>query len=387
MARLFTPSSASAPAKIGAHKRSPRLEMASSERGVSSRSNAVPSKSRWPSAKISSNVPVTPVRRPSSGTSAASAAACCRRNSAISSDPASRSPLPARSAASTNRLVTPLIAETTATTAFSRAACATICAARAMHDASPTDVPPNFITCTCDFICDRHPPSRIPSIMERMKIVCRGVLFDLDGVLVDSTPAVARVWAKWAAKHGFVAEEVVRQAHGRPSITTIRELLPHADHDAENREVERGPTEDVEGVIPLPGALELLQALPQDRWAIATSCSRPLAEVRIRTAGLPFPKHLITSTDVQRGKPDPEPYIKAAKILGLTPADCIVIEDAPAGIRAGKAAAARVFALRTPAPASELIESGADWIANNLASLRLASTNGDGSINLLFTER
>jgi sugar-phosphatase len=96
---------------------------------------------------------------------------------------------------------------------------------------------------------------------------------------------------------------------------------------------------------------------------------------------------LITSTDVQRGKPDPEPYIKAAKILGLTPADCIVIEDAPAGIRAGKAAGARVFALRTTAPDSELIESGADWIANNLASLRLASTNGDGSINLLFTER
>ena len=220
-----------------------------------------------------------------------------------------------------------------------------------------------------------------------MKIQCRGVLFDLDGVLVDSTPAVARVWTQWATMHGFVPEEVVRQAHGRPSITTIRELLPHADHDAENREVERAEIEDVEGVIPLPGALELLQALPEDRCAIATSCSRPLAEVRIRAAGLPFPKHLITSTDVQRGKPDPEPYIKAAKILGLTPADCIVIEDAPAGIRAGKAAGARVFALRTTAPDSELIESGADWIANNLASLRLASTNGDGSINLLFTER
>jgi len=220
-----------------------------------------------------------------------------------------------------------------------------------------------------------------------MKIQCRGVLFDLDGVLVDSTPAVARVWTQWATMHGFVPEEVVRQAHGRPSITTIRELLPHADHDAENREVERAEIEDVEGVIPLPGALELLQALPQDRWAIATSCSRPLAEVRIRAAGLPFPKHLITSTDVQRGKPDPEPYIKAAKILGLTPADCIVIEDAPAGIRAGKAAGARVFALRTTAPDSELIESGADWIANNLASLRLASANGDGSINLVFTER
>jgi sugar-phosphatase len=222
--------------------------------------------------------------------------------------------------------------------------------------------------------------------MELMKIVCRGVLFDLDGVLVDSTPAVVRVWTKWATKHGFVPDEVVRQAHGRPSIATIRDLLPHADHVAENREVERGEIEDVEGVIPLPGALELLQEVPQDRWAIATSCSRRLAEIRIRAAGLPLPKHLITSNDVQRGKPDPEPYIKAAKILGLAPAGCIVAEDAPAGIRAGKAAGARVLALRTTAPDTELLESGADWIANDLASLRLGSTNGDGSLDLLFID-
>jgi sugar-phosphatase len=222
--------------------------------------------------------------------------------------------------------------------------------------------------------------------MELMKIRCRGVLFDLDGVLVDSTPAVARVWTIWAKKHGFDPDEVVRQAHGRPSIATIRELLPYADHDAENREVERGEIEDVEGVIPLPGALELLQAVPADRWVIATSCTRTLAEVRIRAAGLPLPKNLVTSTDVKHGKPDPEPYIKAAKILGLSAAECIVIEDAPAGIRSGKAAGARVLALRTTAPDAELIESGADWIGKDLASLRLGSTNGDGSLNLLFLD-
>jgi sugar-phosphatase len=220
--------------------------------------------------------------------------------------------------------------------------------------------------------------------MELMKILCRGVLFDLDGVLVDSTPAVARVWTIWAKKHGFDPDEVVRQAHGRPSIATIRELLPHADHDAENREVERAEIEDTGGVIPLPGALELLQALPQDRWAIATSCTRRLAEVRIRAAGLPTPKHMITSTDVQRGKPDPEPYIKAAKILGLSPADCIVMEDAPAGIRAGKAAGARVFALRTTAPDAELTQSGATWIADNLASLRLNSSNHQAHLELIL---
>jgi sugar-phosphatase len=210
-----------------------------------------------------------------------------------------------------------------------------------------------------------------------MKIQCRGVLFDLDGVLVDSTPAVARVWAKWAAKHGFVHDEVVRQAHGRPSIATIRDLLPHADAEAENREVERGEIEDIDGVIPLPGALEILEALPQDRWAIATSCTRRLAEVRIRAAGLPLPKHMVTSTDVKNGKPHPEPYIKAAQILGFGPADCIVVEDAPAGIRAGKAAGARVLALRTTAPDSELRGSGATWIVDNLSSLHPNSNSRD----------
>jgi len=217
-----------------------------------------------------------------------------------------------------------------------------------------------------------------------MKIHCRGVLFDLDGVLVDSTPAVARVWTIWANKHGFVPDEVVRQAHGRPSLTTIRELLPNADHEAENRIVERGEIEDTEGVIPLPGALEILQALPPDRWTIATSCTRRLAEVRIRAAGLPMPKRMITSNDVQHGKPDPEPYLKAAQILGFPPADCIVVEDAPAGIRAGQSSGARVLALRTTAPDVELTESGATWIIKDLASLRAVSSDHSDALDLIL---
>jgi len=199
------------------------------------------------------------------------------------------------------------------------------------------------------------------------------VLFDLDGVLVDSTPAVARVWEGWAREHGFEPEEVVRNAHGKPSIATIRELLPHGDHDAENREVERRELADTDGVIPLPGALELLAAIPREKWAIVTSCTRPLAGVRIEAAGLPMPKHLVTSTDVVRGKPDPEPYLKGAEMLGVSAADCVVLEDAPAGIRAGKAAGMRVLALRTTATDAELREAGADWIVDDCAKLFLDS--------------
>lgn len=207
---------------------------------------------------------------------------------------------------------------------------------------------------------------------------CAATLFDLDGVLIDSTPAVERVWTKWAIEHGFDPAGVVARAHGRPSLTTIREYLPGADHEAENRIVERGEIEDLDGVIPLPGVLDLLASIPENRWTIVTSCTRALAEVRIRAAGLPVPKKFITSTDIVHGKPDPEPYLKAAAMLGFPASDCVVFEDAPAGIRAGKAAGSKVIAFRTTAPEPELREAGADWIANNCADLRVRSVSGKG---------
>ncbi len=200
-------------------------------------------------------------------------------------------------------------------------------------------------------------------------ITASGMLFDLDGVLIDSTPAVSRVWTQWAIKHGFEPEKTVREAHGRPSIESIRELLPDADHEAENRSLERSEIEDTEGVVPLPGALELLSSLPPNRWAIVTSCTRPLAEVRIRTAGLPIPPIMITSSDIANGKPHPEPYIKGARALGFTPADCVVVEDVTAGIRSGKAAGARVMALRTTLPDADLVAAGADWLVDNCSKI------------------
>ena len=139
------------------------------------------------------------------------------------------------------------------------------------------------------------------------QISCRALLFDLDGVLIDSTPAVTRVWSRWAIAHGFDPDEVVHRAHGRPSIATIRDYLPHADHEAENLEVESGEIQDLEGVVTLPGARELLSALPPDRWTIVTSCTRPLAEVRLRAAGLPIPERLVTCDDVKTENRIPSP--------------------------------------------------------------------------------
>ena len=215
------------------------------------------------------------------------------------------------------------------------------------------------------------------------KIDCRGVLFDLDGVLVDSTPAVARVWTIWAQKHGFDPEETVRKAHGRPSLATIRELLPDADHGAENAIVERMEIEDVSDVIPLPGALELLASLPADRWTVVTSCTRTLALVRLRVAGLPLPDQMVTSTDIVNGKPHPEPYLKGAKLLGFAPQDCVVFEDAPAGIRSGKAAESRVVAFQTTERDEFLRQAGADWIVKDASAVRVEE-NGTLNISLIL---
>src|SRR5208283_3051394 len=131
-----------------------------------------------------------------------------------------------------------------------------------------------------------------------------------------------------------------------------------------------------EGVVLLPGAGRLLNALPPERWTIATSCTRSLAEVRLRAAGLPIPKTMVTSSDVKIGKPDPEPYLKAAAKLGFAASDCIVVEDAPAGVRAGKAAGARVIAFLTTTLRRDLKDAGADWIVQSCADID-ASSDGD----------
>ena len=209
------------------------------------------------------------------------------------------------------------------------------------------------------------------------RIACKAVLFDLDGVLVDSTPAVARVWSAWAREHGMDPADTVRRAHGRPSIATIRELLPHADAEPENALVEQRELDDMEGMVTLPGALALVRTFPPGHWAVVTSCTKRLAHRRLLTAGLPVPTHFVTASDIQRGKPDPEPYLKGAQSLGLAASDCVVVEDAPAGIRSGRAAGARVIALRTTAQEADLREAGAHWVVDDLSSL-VAAVTRDG---------
>src|ERR1700678_3697285 len=176
-------------------------------------------------------------------------------------------------------------------------------------------------------------------------------------------------------EHGCSPEEVVAHAHGRPSLATVRDYLPNADHDAENREVERREISDLAGVVPLPGAVLLLASLPPDRWTIVTSCTRRLAEIRINAAGLSLPARMVTYTDITQGKTHPEPYLKGASLLGSPASQCVVLEDAPAGIRAGKSAATRVIALKTTAPQAALRDAGAEWIVNTCADIRVLSSS------------
>ncbi len=220
------------------------------------------------------------------------------------------------------------------------------------------------------------------------RIVCRGLLIDMDGVLVDSTAAVARVWARWAARFNMDPVYVTAFAHGRTSLSSIQELLPDESpevHDDEDGWMLRGELEDVADVVALPGARELLAAVPSAQRVVVTSAARNLAEVRLRAAGVwDLVHHLVASTDVQNGKPHPEPYLKGATALQLSPVDCVVIEDAASGTRAGKSAGARVLAVRTTSTDAELLAAGADWIANDCASLRCTPGPGTGQLTIEF---
>jgi mannitol-1-/sugar-/sorbitol-6-phosphatase len=203
---------------------------------------------------------------------------------------------------------------------------------------------------------------------------CKAFLFDLDGVLVDSTRSVARIWKQWALDHNLDPGLVVAHAHGRRSIEIIRQFAPQLDAEQENHNVENMEITDTEGIVAIPGALEFLRRLPPDRFSVVTSATRPLARARLQYAGFPSPQNSVTAEDVVNGKPHPDPYLKGAASLNVAPADCVVFEDTPAGIQAGKNAGMQVVAFTTTRPAEEL--KMADAIVPSFNGLKVEFVDG-----------
>lgn len=203
------------------------------------------------------------------------------------------------------------------------------------------------------------------------------VIFDMDGTLIDSTPAVARAWDTWAIEHGVSAEDLAGH-HGVPSAGVVRALLPDHRHESAIERINALEIEDVHDIVVLPGAVDALAALREARNAIATSCTLPLARARIAAAQLVPPAVLVTADQVARGKPAPDPFLLAARRLGVDPARCLVVEDAPAGLTAAEAAGCYRLAVVTTTPEEDL---RADGIVRNLGDVEFLVVD-DGSIRV-----
>ena len=193
------------------------------------------------------------------------------------------------------------------------------------------------------------------------------ILFDLDGVLVESRQATERVWLDWASRNG-IAEDALRSAmHGVRSVEVVRALRPDLDAAIEGDAIERRQAEDVSDVRAIAGAADALRALREDRVAVVTSATRELAAARLGAAGVELPDVVVYAADVSRGKPDPEGYLAAAERLGVDPAEALVVEDAPPGVEAGRAAGAAVVGVSSTHAASDL--AAADVVIETLESL------------------
>jgi len=209
---------------------------------------------------------------------------------------------------------------------------------------------------------------------------CSAILFDLDGVLLDSTRIVAEQYTRWANEHGLDPAEVMKAAHGVRTLEVVRRVAPHLDAVAETKKIEdREAVAD--GIVPIPGAIALVNSIPRGRWAVVTSGTRFLATTRMRKFGIPIPDILVTADDVSNGKPDPEPYRKGAELLHADPATCLVVEDAPAGIRSAHAAGMKVISLPTTYPVADLHE--ADVIVSGLRDIKV-TLNGSGDAKILL---
>jgi sugar-phosphatase len=214
-------------------------------------------------------------------------------------------------------------------------------------------------------------------------IRCKGILFDMDGILISSIGSVERSWTKWAEMRGVDPEYACRIAHGCRSIETVAKLRPDLDSEAENRIVEDLEVEDTEGIILLPGVLKLLAALPPDRWTVVTSATERLARVRLAAGGIPVPERLITAENVTEGKPHPAPYLAGAALLGFAPEECVVFEDVAPGAKAGRAAGCTVVATTFSHPVETL--AAAHYLIPDLTGVEVATHGGDEGLILRFT--
>jgi mannitol-1-/sugar-/sorbitol-6-phosphatase len=210
--------------------------------------------------------------------------------------------------------------------------------------------------------------------------LCSAILFDLDGVLVDSTRSVSRQWRRWAGENNISPEKVLKIAHGVRTMEVVRLLTPHLNAEAEVKKIEQREADDTDGVVVMPGAAELVRSVPDGRWCVVTSGTRCLAISRLRLGSLPVPRVLVSAEDVVQGKPHPEPYLKGAKLLGMNPAECLVIEDAPAGIVAAHAGGMKAIALTGTYPAPELEE--ADAIVGRIDQIRVRIEPTSGEMKL-----
>lgn len=207
-----------------------------------------------------------------------------------------------------------------------------------------------------------------------MALSCSAILFDLDGVLVDSDAAIRRRWQRWAEERGIPFEDIEAIYTGRPMVEVIQEVAPHLDPKAETERLGDMMATDTGDLTAFEGAEALLAGLPEGQWTIATSGRRRTATSRLAHVGLPVPDTLVTADDVEEGKPSPEPYLLAAQNLGVEPSRCVVVEDAPAGVEAARRAGAAVLALPTSQAPEAL--SAASAVVSRLKDLRVRSTNG-----------
>jgi sugar-phosphatase len=204
--------------------------------------------------------------------------------------------------------------------------------------------------------------------------LCSAILFDLDGVLVDSTRSVSYQWLTWAEQHNIPPETMLPIMHGRRTVEVVQLAAPQLDAEAEAKILEERGAHDHERVELVPGVAELLASLPPDRWAVVTSATRYVAEIRLRHFNLPFPRVLVTADDVSLGKPDPAPYLRGAALLGIKPAECMVVEDAPAGIASAHAGGMKAIGITSTFPASHLTE--ADAVVSAFARIRVTRIDG-----------